>query len=127
MDLTGIIATWDALNSQTKNVKAVIEAGGDYVIPIKGNQGNFYHDLIHYFDEKRCDEIIAGNLQSAYLKYVEKSHGSYIQYECFQTSDIKWYENLDDWERVNIFGLVRKTTTKKVVEKNTRKNAKNKK
>lgn len=46
------IITWDALNTQTENVKAVIDGKGDYVVPIKGNQGNFYNDLIEYFDEK---------------------------------------------------------------------------
>ncbi len=61
MNLRGVIATWDVLNSQTKNVEAFINAGGDYIIPIKGNQGNFYNDLSLYFDSKRCEEIIAGN------------------------------------------------------------------
>lgn len=48
----GNIITWDALNTQTKNVEAVVDLKGDYVVPIKGNQGNFYNDLIDYFDEK---------------------------------------------------------------------------
>lgn len=77
------IITWDALNSQTKNIEAVINAGGDYTIPIKGNQGIFYQDLMLYFDQDKCDEIKAGNFHSEYLTYIEK-----IQYECFQTSDI---------------------------------------
>ena len=68
MNLKGIIATWDALNTQTKNVEAVINAGGDYVIPIKANQGTFYNDLKLYFDEKRCEEIFAGNNHSQYYQ-----------------------------------------------------------
>lgn len=126
LNLNGIIVTWDALNSQTKNVKAVVKAGGDYIIPIKGNQGTFYQDLTDYFDEIKCDEIRAGNLNSSYLTYIEKSHSSIIKYELFQTSDIKWYSKLNDWENVQSFGLVRKTITKKVLAKNTRKNAKDK-
>lgn len=49
MNLKGIIATWDALNTQAKNVKAVINAGGGYIIPIKRNQESFYNDLKLYF------------------------------------------------------------------------------
>lgn len=49
MNLKGIIATWNALNTQPKNVKAVINSGGDYIIPIKRNQENFYNDLKLYF------------------------------------------------------------------------------
>lgn len=127
MNLFGTIATWDALNSQTKNVEAVIQAHGDYIIPIKGNQATFHQDLIDYFDEETCDKIRAGNLQSGYLTYTEKSHSSIIIYECFQTSDINWYSKLADWQGIQSFGLVRKTITKKALVNNTRKNAKVKK
>lgn len=127
LDLTGIIVTWDALNTQTKNVEAVINAHGDYVIPIKANQGTFYRDLIDYFDEKRCDQIKAGNLSSQYLSYSEKSHSSFIMYECFQTSDINWYENKDSWSGLQTIGLVKKTITKKVVTTKTDKKNKKKK
>lgn len=126
MNLTGVIVTWDALNTQTKNVKAVLNAGGDYIIPIKGNQETLYNDLKLYFDEKRCEEIIAGNSNSSYLCENEKSHSSFIKYEYFQTSDINWYSKISDWEGVHSFGLVRKTVTKKVKVKNERKNAKKK-
>lgn len=127
MNLKGVIVTWDALNSQTKNVEAVINSKGDYIVPIKGNQGNFYQDLIDYFNEEKCEEIIAGNLSSAYKTYTEKSHSTWITYECFQTSDIKWYSKLEDWKGIQSFGLIRKTITKKVKTKNTRKNAKKEK
>lgn len=126
MNLKGIIATWDALNTQTKNVKAVINAGGDYIIPIKGNQETFYNDLKLYFDTKKCEEIIAGNSNSVYFTESEKSHSAFIKYEYFQTSDINWYSNLQDWEGIHSFGLVRKTITKKMKVKNERKNAKKK-
>ena len=108
MNLKGIIVTWDALNTQTKNVEAVINAGGDYIIPIKGNQGNFYNDLALYFDNKKCEEIKAGNTKSSYLVKNEKSHSSFIKYEYFQTSDIKWYSNIKDWKKVQSIGLVKK-------------------
>ena len=124
MNLKGVIVTWDALNSHKNNVKEVINSGGDYTIPIKKNQGTFYKDLIDYFDESTCSEIIAGNSKSEYFKYTEKSHSSIIQYECFQTSDIQWYDRLDEWVGIKTFGLIKKTICKKVLVKNERKNAK---
>ncbi len=126
MDLHGVIVTWDALNTQTSNVKAVLNAGGDYIVPIKGNQGNFYKDLVLYFDDTKCDEIIAGNSQSLYKTETEKSYSSIIKYEYFQTSDIDWYPDLSNWEGVKSFGMVRKTITKKTMVENKRKNAKKK-
>src|SRR5699024_6488165 len=59
-NVKGNVITWDALNTQTDNVEAVVSLKGDYVVPIKGNQGNFYNDLILYFDEKKLEMIKAG-------------------------------------------------------------------
>ncbi len=60
------------------------------------------------------------------MTYYEKSHSNIIKYELFQTSDINWYSKLSDWEKIKSIGLVRKTITKRVLEKNGRKNAKKK-
>jgi len=124
MNLKGVTVTFDALNTQTENIKAIVNAGGDYTVPIKGNQGNFHQDLIDYFDEDRCSEIIAGNLSSEYMKYTEKNHSSIITYELFQTSDVKWYSDIEKWKNLKTFGLVRKTITQIKQVKNNRKNAK---
>lgn len=127
MNLKGVIATWDALNSQTKNIEAVINAGGNYIVPVKRNQGTLYDDISLYFNDDMCDMIIAGNPNSSYYLEYEKSHSSFIKYEYFQTEDIKWYSKLSDWKNIHSFGLVRKSITKKVLVPNERKNAKKKK
>lgn len=106
------IITWDALNTQTDNVYAVIDGGGDYVVPIKGNQGNFHQDLIDYFNEKTLETIIAGRTLSGYLKQTEKSHSSIITYEYFQIEDINWYFDKDKWAGLRSIGMVRKTIEK---------------
>ncbi len=115
LDLTGVTVTWDALNSQVENVKTVIDAGGDYTIPIKRNQGTLYQDLVDYFDEKNCEQIVAGNSKSEYLLKIEKSHSSIIQYEYFQTSDTDWYHKKEEWSGMKTIGLVKKTITKEIV------------
>lgn len=104
-----VIVTWDALNTQTENVKEVISMNGDYVVPIKGNQGNFFEDLKLYFDDKKLETIIAGNTKSVYLKINEKSHSSIITYEYFQTNDVSWYFDSDKWAGLKTIGLVKKT------------------
>lgn len=78
-------------------------------MPIKGNQGNFYNDLILYFNEKRLEVIKAGNSKSAYLNYYEKRGQNTIHYEYYQTEDVKWYFDKDKWKKLNSIGLVKKT------------------
>ena len=108
-NIKGNIITWDALNTQTENVKAVVKLKGDYVVPIKGNQGNFYNDLIDYFDEKKLETIKAGNTKSVYMDYYEKRGSQRIHYEYYQTEDVNWYFDKKRWEKLNTIGVVKKT------------------
>ena len=103
------VITWDALNTQTDNVEALVSLKGEYVVPIKGNQGNFYNDLILYFDEKKLEMIKAGQTGSAYLDYKEKRGEKLIHYEYYQTEDVKWYFDRKKWKKLNSIGLVKKT------------------
>lgn len=108
----GNIITWDALNTQKSNVEKVIKLKGDYVIPVKQNQGNFYNDLQLYFNEKQLEIIRAGGTKNAYYKDIEKSHSSCITYEYFQTEDINWFNDLKNWKGIKFFGVVKKTCIK---------------
>lgn len=112
LSIKDVIVTWDALNTQTKNIEAVIAGEGDYVVPIKGNQENFFNDIKLYFDDKKLETIIAGNTHSAYLKQKEKSHSSIITYEYFQTNDVDWYFDKDKWKGLKTIGVVKKTIEK---------------
>lgn len=120
LNLKGVICTWDALNTQKSTVKAVIDGKGDYVGALKGNQGNFYQDVIDYFDEDRL-LLIQSQYEGAYKKELEKSHSQIITYEYYQTEKISWYSESKEWEGFKSIGLVIKTMEdkngKKKVEK----------
>ena len=90
INVKGNIITWDALNTQKSNVEKVINLKGDYVVPIKLNQENFYNDLVLYFNDKQLEIIKANGTGNSYIKNIEKSHSSIITYEYFQTEDISW-------------------------------------
>ena len=108
-NVKGNIITWDALNTQTKNIEAVIDLKGDDVVPVKGNQKNFYNDLMDYFDEKNLETIKAGKNNSGYLTYSEKRGSNTIIYEYYQTTDVKWYFDKDKWKKLNSIGVVKKS------------------
>ena len=111
LDLTNVICTWDALNTQKENVKAVISKGGDYCVALKRNQGNFYQDIEDYFDEDRLS-IIESGYEGGYQLSREKSHNSVITYEYYQTEKVKWYAEYEKWEGLKSIGLVKKTIEK---------------
>ena len=88
--------------------KKCVDLKGDYVVPIKRNQGNFYNDLWIIL-MKKLESIKAGNTKSAYLEYFEQRGSIIIHYEYFQTSDVKWYFEKDKWKKLNTIGVVKKT------------------
>lgn len=108
INVKGNIITWDALNTQKSNIEKVIKLKGDYVVPIKLNQENFYNDLVLYFNDKQLEIIKAEGTGNSYIKKIEKSHSSIITYEYFQTEDISWYYDLKNWKGIKSFGLVKK-------------------
>ena len=120
LNLKGVVCTWDALNTQKENVKAVVEKGGDYVVALKGNQGNFYTDVKDYFDEDKL-LIISSGYEGSYSLTREKSHNRIITYEYYQTEKVNWYFEKDKWKKLRSIGMVRKTIEKnngeKVIEK----------
>ena len=116
LNIKNVICTWDALNTQKSTVEAVIQRKGDYVGALKGNQGNFYQDVIDYFDEDKL-LIMESGYEGAYKEEFEKSHSQVIKYEYYQTEDIKWYEEAKSWKGLKSIGLVVKTMENKKGEK----------
>ena len=111
LDLSNVICTWDALNTQKENIKAVVSKGGDYCVALKANQGNFYKDVQDYFDEDRL-MIIQSGYEGGYQLTREKSHEAVITYEYYQTEKARWYEEYNKWEGLKSIGLVKKTLEK---------------
>ena len=111
LDLTNVICTWDALNTQKDNIKAVRSKKGDYCVALKANQGNFYKDVQDYFDEDKM-LLIQSGYEGGYQLSREKNHESIITYEYYQTEDIKWYEEYKKWDGLKSIGLIKKTIEK---------------
>ena len=111
LDLTNVICTWDALNTQKDNVKSVISKGWDYCVALKANQGNFYKDVQDYFDEDRL-LIIESGYEGTYQLTREKNNEAVITYEYYQTEKVNWYPDIKLWEGLKSIGLVKKTIDK---------------
>ena len=108
LDLTHTISTFDALNTQEKTIKAIVEKGGDYVAALKGNQHNFYEDVVAYFEDKDL-------YKEAYEKcHYEESEGAHNQIEkrtYILIEDINWL-NTKKWKNLKAVGLCKKESIK---------------
>ncbi|MCM1561078.1 MAG: ISAs1 family transposase [Butyrivibrio sp.] len=106
LDLKDCIVTADAMNCQKGTVSAIVKAGGDYVLALKGNQPLFYQEVAEYFDSRRQEEL--RQEEGRWYKTVEKEHGGVAIREYYITEDVGWYSEKEKWEKLRAFGMVKK-------------------
>ena len=107
LNISGMVVTWDALNTQKDTVKAVIKGKGDYVAALKGNQHNLYQDVKLYFEEDVLKEL--KQKENCYKKTIEKAHGNTEIREYYITEDIKWIEQKKEWSGLKSIAYEKKT------------------
>jgi predicted transposase YbfD/YdcC len=96
LGLTGSIITIDAIGCQRENAEMIVDRGGDYVLAVKGNQGNLYEDAQALFEEIEHPDIAF--IEHDYHKTVEKDHGRIETRRCWTLSDQDCLTYLRGWE-----------------------------
>jgi len=106
--------TIDAMGCQTDIAEKIISKEADYVLALKGNQGNLHKDVVDYFDDPEFREKIKrdGN----YHKTVEQAHGQIETREYYQTDDIEWLYDKKRWKGLKSISMVETTTEKNNVK-----------
>lgn len=118
LDINGCIVTIDAMGCQ-KDIAAKIIAGkGDYILALKGNQGNL-HDQVKDFIDISVENDFEDVLHEKTVT-IEKDHGRIETREYYLVNDIDWLDNRQDWKGLKSVGVVvssrtiqGKTTTEK--------------
>lgn len=92
LEIKGCIVTVDAIGTQTKIAKQIIQAEGDYLLAVKHNQDKLYQDLemLFSYDQRRNFEDAPYN----YAKEVKKGHGRIDVRECWATSNPEYLESV---------------------------------
>jgi len=100
------IITIDAMGTQKKIVEKIIEKKADYVLALKGNQGNLYEDVKLYFEDSIKNDFkdIPKEKISKY-ETIEKGHGRIEKRVYYLTNDIDWIEQKNDWKSFKSIGM----------------------
>lgn len=104
LDLEGCIVTIDAMGCQKEIVKEIVERRADYVISLKGNQGNLHQDIKDYLDWAERSGF--KDMKYEYCETLEKNHGRIETRRCFVTEEIDWLEHKEDWKNLKTVVLV---------------------
>jgi predicted transposase YbfD/YdcC len=89
LNLEGAVVTMDAMGLQKKNITQIVEKKADYVIALKGNQGNLHVAVKDFFDELTSPEGTRDCWERDYIVHsyetVEKAHGRIETRRCTVT------------------------------------------
>jgi len=110
LNVKGHIITTDAMGTQTEIVKKIRKKRADYVLALKGNQGNLYDDVRLYFEDPALLS------ECSYTKTVEKARSGIEKREYWQTDDIEWLSQKKDWAGLYSIAMTRNTIIKYGVE-----------
>jgi Transposase len=113
LDIKGAVVTMDAMHCYKETIEKIIDNGGDYVVPLKGNQGNFYEDVRTMFDDKYMD-IADKNCEYETFSTLDKGHGRIEKRTCYVLNEVEFFTDyLSDWK-----GLKKIFAIKREVERN---------
>ena len=114
LDIEGCTITIDAMGTQKNIAKIIKQRKADYVLALKGNQGNMHKEVQKYFESS--DEILE-SVEALpkgwdYHETTDFGHGRIETRRYWQSSDIQWLEDKKKWEGLQSFIMVESTRKK---------------
>lgn len=107
VDVTNAIVTLDAMGTQTAIAEKIIERGGDYVLPIKGNQGQLEQAVTDFFADHMEDDF--ARVKVSRLETTETHHGRVEKRSYFQVNVPANFPGAKRWQGLRTLGLVVRT------------------
>jgi predicted transposase YbfD/YdcC len=102
--IRGCLVSIDAMGCQREIAKAIIEQGADYVLALKGNQGDLHDDVRQLFTSARAQKF--HNIEHQFHSTVEKGHGR-IEKRCYWTmGNTEFLIGAEKWTGLKSIGMV---------------------
>lgn len=101
LNISGCVVTVDALGTQTAIAQQIIEAGADYILPVKDNQGTLYEDVDLLFEGFETDEYAEVVYDTA--KQVAVGHDRREIRQCWVVQQPEYHHYLrrgQDWTKL---------------------------
>lgn len=111
LELSGCIVTLDAMGCQKEIAREIKEADAEYVLALKGNQGQCYQEVKSYLDDAvaRHHEKAPARRNVVPLtstETVEKDHGRMETRRYWQSGELDWFAGKGQWEGLRSVGVV---------------------
>ena len=104
LELKGCIVTIDAMGCQREIAAQIISQEADYVLSLKGNQGQLHEEVEEYF--AWAERINFKDLEYDSCRTLEKDHGRIEERRCWVTPDTDWFTEKAQWAGLRCFIMV---------------------
>jgi predicted transposase YbfD/YdcC len=104
LELNGCIVTLDAMGTQTAIAQQIVAQGGDYVLALKGNQGNLCEDVQQLF--AWCQQQEFTNIEHDYFETVDAGHGRIETRRYWCLGQVNELIDADRWTQLNSVAMV---------------------
>lgn len=95
IDVRGAIVSMDAHYAYANDLQLILNAGADYIVGIKGNQGNLEAEVKSYFDQAQA--IQYGSEEFKCHSTIDKGHGRIETRHVCVSRDLGWLPQRNEW------------------------------
>lgn len=106
LEIEGCIVTIDAMGCQTKIAETIVGKGADYVLSLKGNQGNLHENVKLFFENHSKEDL--ENPSFDFHETVDSDHGKIEVRRYWTTSDIAWLQGKENWQNLETICMVQR-------------------
>lgn len=104
LDLNGAVVSIDAMGCQTEIAAQIVEQHGDYVLALKGNQGNLYEDVEQLFEYARKKNF--HNIEHDFYQTQEQGHGRQEARKYWVMGETTALIGAENWSKLTAIGCV---------------------
>lgn len=102
--IRGCLVSIDAMGCQTEIAKTIIEQGADYVLALKGNQGDLHTDVAQLFTAARKQDF--RNIEHQFHSTVSKGHGRIETRRYWTMGNTEYLIGAQKWSGLKSIGMV---------------------
>jgi predicted transposase YbfD/YdcC len=104
LDLQGCLVTLDAMGTQIAIAQQIIEGGGDYILSLKGNQGNLHEDVKQVFTWARQQQF--KDMPHEFHQTITHGHGRLDIRRHWLLGEVEHLIKAERWTGLRQVGLV---------------------
>ena len=105
LSIRGCLVSIDAMGCQREIAKVIISEGADYVLALKGNQGNLHEDVVQLFTAAQKQNF--KNIEHQFHSTVEQGHGRSETRSYWVMGNTEYLIGAENWVRLQSIGMVK--------------------